>query len=376
MLMTSKPLHSHVWICWASGLDAHVMGSFTATWQLRAARRERGEDHGVMTDSEDNAEERGPGQRPGAAAAAPGVAETEARRALDAYPTLVTVGVVFTCMEQAGRRWRIIATGQNTPQQARDELAHHFLEAVSNADEAAREEFRAAAEVLDRERHDELTVADRRFRIGRIEKIARVGSDGPEPPRSCDPETPPDNGQARAHRSLGFLDAIAMSGTAAAVTRYELHTKVPETSTTAEHHYACRALDTHSRLVLLPAQFTPAEEIDGHWRPHTPGTQASPQAARDSLADYFRTIVPGPDSPDPVLARAARALGHHSPGPAVCAEYATAADTLDREHGNDIHVAGRHFRITRIEHIVRLSMDGPEPPRPCDHDPYPPPASH
>lgn len=237
----------------------------------------------------------------------PGAAEAEARRALDAYPTPVAAGVVFTCLEEVDRRWRILATDSDSPQQARDELAHLLLLFASESDEeAVAEKLRAGADLLDRERHDDLTVVGRRFRIGRIEKLARVGLEGPEPPRSSDPETPSDPekpsdpettpgvGRAAPSRSLGFIADNAMRGTAAAITRYELHSKVPESTTAEEHRDAARAVQTRQELVLQAAEFIVAEETDGRWRPHVTGSDATPQAAR-GLTDYFRVVIPGPD---------------------------------------------------------------------------------
>jgi len=63
------------------------------------------------------------------------------------------------------------------------------------------------------------------------------------------------------------------------------------------------------------------------------------------------------------------------PGPQVCAAYAAAADLLEREQASEITAAGRRFRISRIERLVRMNSGGPEPPRPSDFDPYSPPAA-
>jgi hypothetical protein len=305
-------------------------------------------------------------------------AEAEARRAFDAYPALVTAGVVFTCLEEAGHRWSILATDYETPQDARNGLAHIFLKtAAESADEVVAERFRAAADVLDWERHDEMTVHGRRFRVGRIERSARTGPDGPEPPRRSDPHALPDEGDEGSvlpSRTLGPILGNALAGTAAAMMRYELHNRVPECETEDGRRDAARALQTHPRIVLLPAEFVVAEEIGGRWRPRANTTYATVRVARDSLADYFRVVVPGPDSPEPQYARIAAELGYESPGPAVCEEFARAADVLDSDRLDDIRVAGQHFRIVRVEQILRLGQDGPEPPRPSDDDPYLPPA--
>jgi hypothetical protein len=300
------------------------------------------------------------------------VAELEARRALDVYPGLVWGGVMFTCLEQVGGRWRILATGFDWPQEARTHLAHLFLVAAKRGDDA--DQYRAAADVLDWERRDEMTVAGRRFRIGRIERSVRVGPDGPEPPRATDPEGTPDE-----RRSIGFIHANALTGTAAAVLRYQLHTRIPESATDQAREDARRALQRYPRLVLLPAEFGVAEEVEGRWRPRFADTEATPQAARDSLTDFLRPTRLECPLPNPELreefARMQEWIDSRRPDPRVCAEWEKAADLIDRERLNEVRVAGYHFRIMRVDQVVRLGLDGPEPPRPSDPDPYGPPAA-
>ncbi|HEX6471973.1 MAG TPA: DUF5954 family protein [Streptosporangiaceae bacterium] len=302
------------------------------------------------------------------------MAEVEARRAFDAYPDLVIAGVVFTCLEEIDGRWYIHSTDHETPQDARNGLSHIFLKIASRSAGPVAERFRAAADVLDWERHDEMTVAGRRFRVGRIERSARSGPDGPEPPRRSDPRSAPGGARVGQARTIGFIVDNALTGTAAAMLRYQLHNRVPDPGTGEGRGDAERALRTHPRIVLLPAEFVVAEEIGGRWRPRTGITYATVRAAGDSLVDYFRVVVPGPDSPEPRYARIAAELGYESPGPAVCEEFARAAALLEREDLDDIRVAGQHYRIVRVEQIVRTGADGPEPPRPSDHDPYLPPA--
>lgn len=305
--------------------------------------------------------------------------EAEARRALDAYPGLVWAGVVFTCLERVGQRWRILASGLDSPQDARDHLAHLLLVAAKEAaGEAERREYRAAAGGLDWERHDELTAAGRLFRIGRIERSVRMGPDGPEPPRRSDPQ-----GSAGERltdgRTAGFIDAIALTGTAAAVLRFQLHSRIPECATDQAREDARRALDTHPRLALLPAEFGVAEEVDGRWRPRFTQSEPTPQAARDSLTSFLRPMklaCPWPDRPEiqREYAKMQELIDSRRPAPQVCAEWERAADLIDRDRLNDVRVAGYHFRVMRVDQVVRLGRDGPEPPRPSDPDPYDPPA--
>lgn len=39
--------------------------------------------------------------------------------------------------------------------------------------------------------------------------------------------------------------------------------------------------------------------------------------------------------------------------------YATAADQLDAERADELTVAGRRFRVVRVERLVRIGPDGP-----------------
>ena len=63
------------------------------------------------------------------------------------------------------------------------------------------------------------------------------------------------------------------------------------------------------------------------------------------------------------------------PGEETCVAYAQGGDDLESAQFNEITAAGRRFRVSRVERYVRTSPAGLEPPRPSDHDPYPPPAA-
>ncbi|HUZ54753.1 MAG TPA: DUF5954 family protein [Streptosporangiaceae bacterium] len=73
-------------------------------------------------------------------------------------------------------------------------------------------------------------------------------------------------------------------------------------------------------------------------------------------ATYFTTMIPATLQPSP-QERAA---------------YQDAARLLERERRSQLTVARRRFRIIRVETAIRAGPDGPEPPRPSDHDPDPP----
>jgi hypothetical protein len=98
-----------------------------------------------------------------------------------------------------------------------------------------------------------------------------------------------------------------------------------------------------------------AEREGGRWRPQSTGTAATPGDARDQLALQLRVMVPWQQDLTP--------REHEL--------YKRAADRLDEEQCDDIAVAGRHFRIVRVERLLRVGPDGPEGPRPSDADTAP-----
>lgn len=120
---------------------------------------------------------------------------------------------------------------------------------------------------------------------------------------------------------------------------------------------ARRAMARYPGGVLLPVVFMVSERVDGRWKPHNPGAaSATPQGARDSLAGWLRVMGPFTLKLSPAEREA----------------YARAADELDDKPRDGLSVAGRRFRITRVERLVRVGPDGPEGPRPSDFDPEPP----
>ncbi|GAB2597310.1 hypothetical protein GCM10027168_32740 [Streptomyces capparidis] len=291
------------------------------------------------------------------------VIEDDARRALEAFPDVAGTGPVFGCAREGeDGLWTVLTMGECAPQAARDSLASHFRRTAHETREAggpagAAEEHLAAAALLDREVTDELTVAGRRHRIIRGEQFVRMGPDGPEPPRPTDPDPLP--GRVRAARGRGFvLDPGAATGLSEGLLRLRLLSLVPCPDPYPDDgraDAARAALRTHPGGVLLPAEFAVAEETGGRWEPLT-AAGAHPQGAREALAFYLREMAPRFTRMD----EEARAV------------YARAADRLERERRDEVAVPGRRFRVVRVEQLVRLGPDGPEPPRPTDLDPFPP----
>ncbi|WP_409470132.1 DUF5954 family protein [Streptomyces sp. HC307] len=71
----------------------------------------------------------------------------------------------------------------------------------------------------------------------------------------------------------------------------------------------------------------------------------TPQAARDSLAAWLRVMAPF-----------RLRLGEEER-----AEYARLADRLDEPRCNVLAVAGVPYRVARVERLIRIGPDGPEP---------------
>jgi hypothetical protein len=190
----------------------------------------------------------------------------------------------------------------------------------------------------------------------RADRFFRYGLTGPEPPRPTDPDTDRSAKHGIFEKmTFGLLGPGEMPGSAALLgERWEAvprGTMVPAEVT----RDAQRALTAHPKIAMLVPRFAVAEEKDGHWPAQT-GAIPSPYEARRALATYFREIVP-------VILQ---------PADEELAAYRQAARRLERDRVHQVRVAGRHFRIIRVETAARIGPDGPEPPRPSDHDPDPP----
>ncbi|MFD7513532.1 DUF5954 family protein [Streptomyces niveus] len=293
-------------------------------------------------------------------------ADEEAWRARERYPTIVGMGLpAFVAARESERGgWEILGSAADAPQGIRDSLASHFRLLAKEAGEAGRagdrKKCRAAYEKLDWVAVDELTVLGTRYRVVRVEQFIRLGPDGPEPPRPSDPD-PGEVGEAYRlpGRLKGFvIDPYTGTGLAEGLLKFDLMQFVLKAGAAPPEMRgdSLRAVETHPGGVLLPAEFAIAERgKDGRWKPHS-RPAPSPQAARDRLAMDFRVMTPIREQLD----EAGRE------------EYAKAADRLDEKRGAGVAVAGRRFRVARVEQLVRIGPDGPEGPRPSDFDPEPP----
>lgn len=262
----------------------------------------------------------------------------DACRALSAYPELVVVGALFTAAEQVPGGWRVVCPCDPLPQGARELLAGRLEDLATPTDGAEARELRAAARRLRRGAADEVTAGGRRLRIVRIEQLVRTGPDGPEPPRPTDLDT----------GSAARFELLPEEGPASDLATAELLCQVLDAAAAAGDEPSGAFL---TPVALAPA-FTVAERSERRWRP-VGRLHDTPREARESLVTYFRHVVPAIESP----------------GDADLAQFAEAAELMEDEtRRNGIAVAGRRFRIVRVERITLMGPDGPEPPRPSDFD--------
>ncbi|GAA4230217.1 hypothetical protein GCM10022254_24490 [Actinomadura meridiana] len=265
----------------------------------------------------------------------------DACRAVSAYPELVVLGALFTAAERVPGGWQVVCPCDPLPQGARELLATHLEERAASSDATRARRLSIAARTLQDEAADEVIAAGRRFRIVRIEQLVRTGSDGPEPPRPTDLDPRPDD-----HRTARRpYDLLPDTGPASGVAIAEWLSQVLSAAAGDEPSAACTPVG------LAPA-FTVAERGERRWRP-VGRLHDAPQQARDSLVTYFRHVVPAVESP----------------AATDVARFAEAAELMeDDTRRNGIAVAGRRFRIVRIERVTLMGPDGPETPRPTDFD--------
>ncbi|NJQ00861.1 DUF5954 family protein [Streptomyces zingiberis] len=297
------------------------------------------------------------------------MADLEAWEAREAYPEIRSAGapIFGIAVEREEGGWEIRPYFCNTaPQGARDSLGAVFRLMArdlgeAEGDTAVRDTCLKAAERLDWEVIDDMTVLGTRYRIVRAERFIRLGPEGPEPPRPSDPD-PAEPGESHHHPdpSVGFvIDTTTATGMSEGILKTELLSMVRAEGTVPDDMRADsrRALHTHPGGVLLPPTFMIAEDSDGHWRPDTDGTAYSPQAARDGVAAHWG---------GPFFAQFRKMT------PELHAEFAAAGARMAEERLDEVTVAGVRYRVARVERLVRVGPDGPETPRPSDFDPEPP----
>ncbi|WP_330440460.1 DUF5954 family protein [Micromonospora sp. NBC_00821] len=290
------------------------------------------------------------------------VTEDDAARRTVVYPKIRVGAPLFGHAVQAeGGRWQVFAVVSDTPQAARDDLAHHLMEQLDESiDPPLAAELTTALGVLNRKKVDELVISDRVHRIVRVDTFARFGPDGPEPPRPTDrdPRDAADHDSFLAPEIV--IDPDAATGLSEAMLRVELMTAHYPGAQVPADVYAdsVAAVASHPVGVILPTRYAAAESVGGSWRPYSRAV-ATPQLARDEIAFGLRHIEP----------RLLRLTDDQA------AAYQQAADTLDTNPVDNVTALGRQFRVTRIETLLRMGSSGPEMPRPSDPDPDQPPGA-
>ncbi|MGN9779349.1 DUF5954 family protein [Micromonospora sp. H33] len=291
------------------------------------------------------------------------VTEDDAIRRAAAYPNIRVGAPVFGhAVDLGGGRWAVRALVDDTPQAARDTLAHRLRERLAETtDPALAAELTDLVRLLGWEKVDEITVAGCRHRIVRADTFARFGPDGPEPPRPSDRDPQrPDERDSLLDGDV-IADPAAPTGVGEVVLKVDLLTAhYPRAQVPADvYRDSVAAVRTHPNGVVLPTRYAAAERVGGAWQPFSRAV-ATPQEARDTIAFDFRYLEPRLNqlTDDQITA------------------YQQAADELDDSRANETTVLRRRMRVTRIETLLRFSPDGPEGPRPSDHDPEPPPEAH
>jgi hypothetical protein len=297
------------------------------------------------------------------------VTEADAVDASYRYPYVALRGPVFGLATQDPRRgphWRLVRPATNgTPQQARDELNSllWFRAKDDTDDRGVRRALLAAVAVLDREPVNEVEVLGVRYRVVRGDEFARTDKDGNlEPPRPTDVEPVEpvwDKDDRSPSPDVDFvLDPDREDGLMAGAMKLGLRdftyagTRCPPDMRKDSEQAVTACPD----IVLLPVGFGIAERNGQGWLPR--GCLAStPHAARQVLYAQLTETWP-------LI---------YEYGAEKRAVYARAAEEFRAAgRANEVRVADRLFRISRIERFVRCGPAGPERPRPSDQDGYGP----
>lgn len=135
----------------------------------------------------------------------------DARRAATSHPGGVLLPASFMTVERIEGRWVPNDSGTSyTPQSARDGLASYLRVMAPwklGLDPAGRVVYNEAADRLDAQPRDQVSVDGRYFRIVRVERLIRIGPDGPEVSRPSDYDpTPPVMVQNEELRAQGLLE--------------------------------------------------------------------------------------------------------------------------------------------------------------------------
>lgn len=136
----------------------------------------------------------------------------DSQKALLTHPGVVLLPTTFRVVERKELSWSMVTGQYATPQGARRALVHHLtrpvpklpdlpdmpeLPAWMKVDEKGQAiHDRAAKKFMARRRPNELLVRGRRYEVVRVERVMRIGPDGPEKPRPSDTD---DYGPSQIH---------------------------------------------------------------------------------------------------------------------------------------------------------------------------------
>lgn len=321
-------------------------------------------------------------------------ADAEAWERRGRYPSLQSTGVpgfgVVREREEGG--WEVLSSGsfaEHEPQGARDSMAWQLRRfarlAARDGNTALEEEYAIAAERLEWEKLDELTVEGLRFRVARCESFVAFGPEGPEPPRRSDQPfiderdaerdaryerhrisreanearmargEPWESGVISDDEPPGFvLDTVTPTGMTLGILKTDLLQTLPPPGSMSKKAEAAlrRAMHSHPGGALLPVMFMLGERVGKRWRQES-GHHDSPRDAREQMLFYLREFAP----------KFLRLKGEE------LAAHLAAAVELEACREDRFDVMGRHFAVGRVERLVRFGPDGPEGPRPEDPDP-------
>ncbi|MBK0376626.1 MULTISPECIES: DUF5954 family protein [Streptomyces] len=114
----------------------------------------------------------------------------DSEKALTSHPGVVLLPPTFRVVERKEGSWGLVTGLHPTPQDARRALVYHLKvylpEMVGIDPKEAAVYAKAADRFAQRKRPDELLVRGKRFDLVRVERMVRIGPNGPETPRPSD----------------------------------------------------------------------------------------------------------------------------------------------------------------------------------------------
>ncbi|ARF72920.1 hypothetical protein B7C62_12075 [Kitasatospora albolonga] len=132
----------------------------------------------------------------------PADVRADSQRALTTHPGVVLLPPTFRVVERKELSWTMVTGQHSTPQGARRALVQHLTmrmpelpdlpdmpelpEWMKVDEKEAAVNERAAKKFTARRRPNELIVRGRRYDVVRVERVMRIGPDGPEKPRPSD----------------------------------------------------------------------------------------------------------------------------------------------------------------------------------------------